>query len=112
MSNVYPIAVVLAVVLAIWLQRSVPMPKLYVWLSWGVAGVFALLLAPAVWAAPGLESLSQAVLLAVLPLVAVPYQVRMMRYINAARDPRGPTEASERSRGPGGGRVRARGRRR
>lgn len=116
MSNAYPVAVLLAVGLAIWLQRTVPMPRLYVWLGWGVAGSFALLLAPAVLAAPSVESVSQALLLVVLPLVAVPYQVRMMRYIGAARDPRATArpaaEDGERPRGPGGGRVRARDRRR
>ncbi len=111
MQALYLVAVVLALGVAAWLQRSVPMARLYRWLSWGTAAIFALILAPTVWRQPSIETLSQGLLLAALPLIAVPYQVRMMRLISGSRPDRGGAGA-ERARGPGGGRVRNRDRRR
>lgn len=107
MPALYLLALVLAFGVAAWLQRTVPMPRLYTWLSWGAAAIFALILAPTVWRQPSIETLSQGLLLAVLPLIAVPYQVRMMRLISGSRADRA-ASAAERTRGPGGGRVRTR----
>lgn len=111
MQALYLVALVLAFGVAAWLQRTVPVPRLYTWLSWGAAAIFALILAPTVWREPTIETLSQALLLAALPLIAVPYQVRMMRLISGSRT-NGEPAGAERPRGPGGGRVRARDRRR
>ena len=101
-------AVVLCVGVAIWLQLTVVMHRGYRWLSWGTAAVFGIGTLPQVLAQPSVQALGQLVLLASAPLIVIPFQVRMIRLIS------GREEASARApqRGPGGGRIRARDRRR
>jgi hypothetical protein len=110
-SSLYVVAVAAALGTAAWLQVRVPISRPYRLLSWGTALIFALILAPAAVASPDIETLSQLGLLVALPLIAVPYQVRMMRLIGGSRK-RSPSDTPGTAvRGPGGGRVRHRGRR-
>lgn len=110
MTLVYVLAAAVAVGVAILLQRSEPVPRLWAILSWVVALVFVVLFIPELVRAPTIETASAVVLLASLPLIAVPFQVRMLRLINESRHP-GTTSARGPVRGPGGGRIRARDRR-
>jgi drug/metabolite transporter (DMT)-like permease len=103
----YVVAAVVAIAVAAWLQFGTSMVRGYAWLSRAGALVFALLSVSTVLASPNVPTISQAVILACLPLIAVPYQVRMMRFIERARRPQ-PQDVP--ARGPGGGRVRSRGR--
>jgi len=101
-------AIVLCAGVAIWLQRSVEMHRGYRWLSWGTAVVFGAGLLPQFLAQPNLQSLGQIVLFASAPLIVIPFQVRMIRLITGRED----TSAQGPQRGPGGGRIRNRDRRR
>ncbi len=114
MTIVYVLAAVVGLGVAVLLQRSEPVPRIWAVLSWVVALVFVVLFVPELLRAPSVETASAVALLASLPLIAVPFQVRMLRLINESR--RGESSsrggASAPARGPGGGRVRARDRRR
>lgn len=114
MSALYVAAVALCVGVAAWLQVSVEMHRGYRWLSWGTAVVFAAGLIPTLLAQPGLETLSQLILFASAPLIVIPFQVRMIRMISGREDGAsvGSAGGSGHSRGPGGGRLRNRDRRR
>lgn len=113
MTIVYLLAAVVALGVAVLLQRSEPVPRLWAILSWVVAVVFVILFVPELLRAPTIETVSAVALLASLPLIAVPFQVRMLRLIGESR--RGGTSSrgdAAPARGPGGGRVRTRDRRR
>jgi hypothetical protein len=107
MELVFALAAVAAVVVAVWLQRATSMARGYAWLSRLVAAVFALLFVPTLVANPNVATLAQAVVLTCVPLILVPYQVRMMQLISRSKSS---ATASGAQRGPGGGRVRSRGR--
>jgi hypothetical protein len=106
MELAYLLAGVVAVAVAVWMQRGTSMVHGYMWLSRLGAVVFALLFVPTLVSHPNLATAAQAVVLTCLPLIAVPYQVRMMKFIERAKSP----PAASGVRGPGGGRVRTRGR--
>lgn len=110
MELVYVLAAVVAVAVAAWLQLRTPMVRGYAWLSRAGALVFAALFIPTIVSHFNVATVAQAVVLACLPLIGVPYQVRMMKFIEGAKAPRG--DAGAPARGPGGGRVRPRGGRR
>lgn len=95
-------AAVGAVGLALLLQRRVAMPPRYAWLSRIASLVFAVLALPAVVREPSDRAIGQLVLLAMLPLIAIPYQVRLIERFERSRN-RAP------SAGPGGGHARPRG---
>ena len=101
-------AVVLCAAVAIWLQLTVEMHLGYRWLSWGTAAVFGIALLPQFVAQPNLQTLGQLVLFASAPLIVIPFQVRMIRLISGREG----GAAGGPQRGPGGGRIRARDRRR
>lgn len=104
----YLVAVVLCVGVAIWLQLTVELHRGYRWLSWGTAIVFAVGLLPPFLAQPSIQALGQLVLFASTPLIVIPFQVRMIRLISGREG--APTQGPQ--RGPGGGRIRNRDRRR
>ncbi len=101
-------AVLLCVGVAIWLQLTVEMHRGYRWLSWGTAVVFGIGLLPQLLAQPNLQTLGQLALFASAPLIVIPFQVRMIRLISGREGAPAPGP----QRGPGGGRIRARDRRR
>ena len=107
MELTYLLGAAVAVAVAIWMQRTTSMARGYAWLSRIGALVFTLLFAPRLANGFDLATGAQAVVFISLPLIAVPYQVRMMRFIERSRAPTTPTPGA---RGPGGGRVRTRGR--
>jgi hypothetical protein len=112
---VYVLAATVAVAAAVWLQLRTSMARGYAWLSRAGALVFAALFIPTIVSHFTVATVAQAVVLASLPLIGVPYQVRMMKFIEGAKAPRAATgtPGSGSPRGPGGGRVRPRaGRRR
>jgi hypothetical protein len=104
MEVAYLLAATVAVAFAAWLQRATSMPRAYVWLSRLGAVVFALLLVPTLWRSFDLVTVAQAMALTSLPLIAVPYQVRIMKFIERSKSSPAPSGA----RGRGGGRVRTR----
>ena len=106
MEVTYLLAAVVAVAVAVWMQRTTSMPRGYAWLSRLGAAVFALLFVPTLTGDFDLTTLGQAVVLTSLPLIAVPYQVRIMRFIERSKSSNAPPAAH----GPGGGRLRTRGR--
>ena len=117
MELTYLFAAAVAVAVAVWMQRTTSMARGYAWLSrLGAvvfallsrvgALVFALLFVPTLASNFNVATLGQAVVLTCLPLIAVPYQVRMMKFIERSKSSTAPPAA----RGPGGGRVRTRGR--
>jgi uncharacterized membrane protein YgcG len=112
MELAYILAGAAAIVVAVWLQRTTSMARGYAWLSRLGAAVFALLFVPTLARDLAVATVAQAVVLTCLPLIAVPYQVRMMKLIERSKSarPAGGAGASGGARGPGGGRVRPRGR--
>ena len=110
MELTYLLGAAVAVAVAIWMQRTTSMARGYAWLSRIGALVFALLFAPRLANGFDLATGAQAVVFISLPLIAVPYQVRMMRFIERSKTPT-PTRGAPGipgARGPGGGRVRSR----
>lgn len=108
MALAYILAALAAIAVTVWLQRGTPMARGYAWLSRLGAAVFALLFAPTLARDPDVATVAQAVVLTCLPLIAVPYQVRMMKLIERSKS--GSAASSAPARGRGGGRARPRGR--
>jgi hypothetical protein len=106
----YVVAAAAAAAVAVWLQRATPMARGYAWLSRLGALVFAAISVPTLLRGPDVATVAQLVVLACLPLIAVPYQVRMITLIGRSKSPQ--PEGGHAERGPGGGRVRPKRRRR
>jgi hypothetical protein len=106
MDLAYPFAAAVAVAVAVWMQRTTSMARGYALLSRLGAVVFASLFVPRLANGFDLATLAQAVVFTCLPLIGVPYQVRMMKFIERSKSSTAPPA----TRGPGGGRVRTRGR--
>ena len=108
MDFAYVLAAVIAIAVAAWLQLRTSMARGYAWLSRGVAAAFGALSIQAMVSQPTLAMVSQAIVMVCLPLIAVPYQIRVLKFIERARARR--HDGGTPARGPGGGRVRSRGR--
>jgi len=108
MEVAYLLAAAVAIGVAAWMQRATSMARGYRWLSYLGAVVFALVFVPTLARNFDLATVAQAVVLACLPLIAVPYQVRMLKFIARSKS----STATAPARGRGGGRVRTRARRR
>jgi hypothetical protein len=107
----YLVAIVASVGLAVWLQFSEPLPRNQRILCFAIAGIFSLLLVPAVMAQPTIQTATIAALFILLPFIALPYQQKVFRLIRGGNEPQSSAGAGP-ARGPGGGRIRPRTQRR